>query len=67
MMSFSMKKKQEHNGIFSTEYGRLVFDREIERGSVVFCQGSQGLKSTVSKACRHKKVRFFGGLGGEHL
>jgi hypothetical protein len=52
----------EDNGIFSTNYGRFVFDREIERGSIVFCQGSQGLKSTVSKACRHKKARFFGGL-----
>jgi hypothetical protein len=57
----------EENGIFSTEYGRLVFDTEIERGSVVFCQGSKGLKYTVSKACRHKKARFFEGLGGEHL
>jgi hypothetical protein len=52
----------EYNSILSTKYGRFLFGREIERGSVVFCQGSQQIKSSVSKACRHKKASFFGGL-----
>lgn len=48
----------------STVLGRIDFRTEIDKGSLVFCQGSQGLKDHVSAACREQKAKFYGGLGG---
>lgn len=48
--------------------GRLIFDREIERGDRVFFQGSGRLREAVRKVCQRKKCRFAAGPGfdGEH-
>jgi len=38
------------------------FHEEIEKGTIVFSQGSRGLNDHIGKICREKKVQFFGGL-----
>jgi hypothetical protein len=52
---------EDNDGIFSTNYGRFVFGREIERGSKIFCQKAPypRLVDTRSQVLRRP-------LGGEH-
>lgn len=44
--------------------GRVDFGKHIFTGSVVFCQGSGGIKDSVKNACQCQGAIFHGGLGG---
>jgi hypothetical protein len=50
--------------LLSCVSGRIDFCNEVLVDSVVYCQGSQGLKDSVAAASRQNKSAFYGGLGG---
>jgi predicted ferric reductase len=52
------------SSLLSCVSGRIDFCDEVLVDSVVYCQGSQGLKEAVATASHKNKSTFYGGLGG---
>lgn len=63
-LSLDMEEPAGASDELECSTGRIDFAHEVLHGSDVYCQGSQGLKESVAKACRQNKATFYGGLGG---